>query len=55
MQNVAKIGILTLSDRASKGEYDDLSGKAIKECLDQWLITPFFCEYSVIADEYDLI
>lgn len=29
-----KAGVLTLSDRASKGEYEDLSGPAIVACLD---------------------
>ncbi len=29
-----KTGVLTLSDRASKGEYEDLSGPAIVACLD---------------------
>ncbi len=26
------IGVLSASDRASKGIYEDLSGKAIKKC-----------------------
>ena len=29
-----KAGVLTLSDRASRGEYEDLSGPAIVECLE---------------------
>ena len=29
-----KAGVLTLSDRASRGEYEDLSGPAIVQCLD---------------------
>jgi len=29
-----RVGILTLSDRASRGEYEDLSGPAILDCLD---------------------
>ena len=29
-----KAGVLTLSDRASAGEYEDMSGPAIVECLD---------------------
>ncbi len=29
-----KAGVLTLSDRASRGEYEDLSGPAIVDCLD---------------------
>ena len=37
----AKIGILTISDRASAGVYEDKSGAAIKECLELWIKTPF--------------
>ena len=51
----AKIGILTLSDRASAGIYEDLSGKAIKETLTQYLITPFECVYRVIEDDFEKI
>ena len=28
------IGILTISDRASRGEYEDLSGVEIKNCIE---------------------
>ena len=35
----AKIGILTMSDRASEGTYEDKSGPAIKEVLDGWIFT----------------
>jgi len=51
----AKIGILTLSDRANAGIYEDLSGKAIKETLTQYLITPFECVYRVIEDDFKKI
>lgn len=51
----AKIGILTLSDRASAGIYEDISGKAIKETLEQYLITPFECVYRVIGDDLEEI
>ena len=53
--NSVKIGILTASDRASAGIYDDLSSKAIKECLELWISSPFSCEYRLIADEFELI
>lgn len=53
--NSVKIGILTASDRASAGIYEDLSAKAIKECLALWISTPFTCEYRLIADEFGLI
>ena len=51
----AKIGILTLSDRASGGIYEDKSGPAIREVLDSWIVSEkeYFCE--VIPDEFELI
>lgn len=51
----AKIGIVTVSDRASAGIYDDISGKAIIDTLQQYLISPWQAEYKVIPDEQDLI
>lgn len=54
MSNI-KIGILTLSDRASAGIYEDLSGKAIKETLDAYLISEWESIYEVIPDEKELI
>lgn len=51
----AKIGILTLSDRASAGIYEDISGKAIYETLEEYLTTPFICVYRVIADDFEAI
>jgi len=51
----AVIGVLTISDRASKGIYEDISGKAIIEYLKEVLITPFEIEYRVIPDERELI
>jgi molybdopterin adenylyltransferase len=46
-----KIGILTISDRASAGDYEDLSGPAIEQVLREYLATE--CEYRrrVIPDE----
>jgi hypothetical protein len=51
----AKIGILTLSDRASEGTYEDKSGPAIKEVLDSWIVSEREYFYEVIPDEFDLI
>ncbi|MDE5603389.1 MAG: molybdopterin adenylyltransferase [Helicobacter sp.] len=47
----AKIGILTLSDRASAGIYEDISGNAIIATLQEYLISPWSNIYKVIADE----
>ena len=50
-----KIGIITVSDRASAGIYDDISGKAIIEVLSDYLISPWEEVYEVIPDEQDII
>ena len=47
----AKIGILTLSDRASAGVYEDISGKAIMETLGEYLTSEWEHEYDVIPDD----
>ena len=46
-----RIGILTVSDRASQGAYDDLSGPAIEAALREFIATP--CEYErrIVPDE----
>lgn len=51
----AKIGILTLSDRASAGIYEDKSGVAIKDILSQWITSEVEFKYQVIPDEFDQI
>jgi molybdopterin adenylyltransferase len=45
------IGILTVSDRASRGEYEDLSGPAIEEALRAYLATPCAFERVLVPDE----
>ncbi len=50
-----KIGILTLSDRASAGIYEDVSGKAVIDTLKEYLITEFEPVYKVIADDFEMI
>jgi len=51
----ARIGILTISDRASRGEYQDLSGPAIRDCLTEILSSPWEPVARVIPDEQPLI
>ena len=51
----AKIGIVTVSDRASAGVYDDVSGKAIIETLNAYLTSPWEPVYEVIPDEQAVI
>ncbi|WP_419769920.1 MAG: molybdopterin adenylyltransferase [Candidatus Marinarcus sp.] len=50
-EEVAKIGIVTCSDRASAGLYEDLSGKAIIEVLTSYLTSPWEAVYKVIEDD----
>ncbi|MCX8059736.1 MAG: molybdopterin adenylyltransferase, partial [Aquificaceae bacterium] len=51
----AKFGVLTISDRASRGEYEDLSGRYIIEYLREVVSSPFEVVYRVIPDEQGLI
>lgn len=55
MQEIIKIGVINISDRASAGIYEDIPGKAVVETLKDYLISPFETVYSVIPDEQDLI
>jgi len=50
-----RIGIVTVSDRASRGEYEDRGGPAIQEYLDDILTCEFATVGRVIADEQSLI
>ena len=50
-----KIGVINVSDRASKGIYEDIPGKAIVKTLNEYLTTPWEPVYRVIPDEQDLI
>jgi molybdopterin adenylyltransferase len=51
MKPDARIGIITVSDRASRGEYQDLGGPAIAEYLSEVLSNPWEAVPRVIADE----
>jgi molybdopterin adenylyltransferase len=51
MSERPKIGILTISDRASVGAYEDLSGPAIEAALRDYLATECVYERRVIPDE----
>lgn len=50
-----RIGIVTVSDRASRGEYEDLGGPAIQCCLKEFLASPWEPVCRVIPDERALI
>ncbi len=49
----AKIGIINVSDRASKGIYEDIPGKAIVATLTEYLTSEWESVYAVIPDEQD--
>ena len=50
-----RIGILTISDRASRGEYEDLGGPAIREWLSAALATPWQAVAHLVPDEQDQV
>ena len=54
-EKIAKIGIVTASDRASAGIYEDLSGKAIIDTISSYLTTPWEPVYRCIEDNQKTI
>ncbi len=50
-----RIGIVTVSDRASRGEYADRGGPAVRDYLNEVLTTPWEAVARLIPDETDLI
>ncbi len=46
-----KIGVLTASDRAAQGIYEDESGKAIEATMTAYLTVPFEVSYKLVPDE----
>lgn len=53
--NVARIGLLTISDRASRGEYEDKGGPAMHSWFERVLFSPWQAVARVIPDEQALI
>ncbi len=53
--NTLRIGLVSVSDRASQGVYQDLGIPALTDWLTQALSTPFEVESRVIPDEQALI
>jgi molybdopterin adenylyltransferase len=54
-QETPKIGVITISDRASRGEYEDKSGPAIVAALEDYLSTEVEYVRRLIEDERELI
>lgn len=50
-----KIGVITASDRASKGIYEDISGVAIQDAMKEYLKSEFEIVYRCIPDEQNII
>src|SRR5215470_11494267 len=50
-----RIGFVTVSDRASRGEYEDLGGPAMRACVGEILSCPWETVARVIPDERLLI
>jgi molybdopterin adenylyltransferase len=55
MMTKARIGIVTVSDRASRGEYEDKGGPAIQAWFSRVLTSEWEAVPRVIADEQPLI
>lgn len=50
-----RVGIVSVSDRAYRGEYEDRGGPAVRDYLGEVLVTPWEAETRVIPDEVELI
>ncbi|MEO0555792.1 MAG: molybdopterin adenylyltransferase [Bacteroidota bacterium] len=50
-----KIGIINVSDRASRGEYEDLPGQEVQRLLELWLSSSWEAVYAVVPDEQSLL
>ncbi len=46
-----KFGVLTVSDRATRGEYEDRGGPAIREYLGRVISSDFTCESKMVTDD----
>lgn len=53
--SITQIGVLTVSDRASRGEYQDLGGPAIQDYLDRVLTSAWQPVLRVVPDELEKV
>lgn len=53
--DAARFGVITVSDRASTGVYNDLSGPAILQFFAEAVESPWQAEYRLVPDEQPLI
>ncbi|WP_134091389.1 molybdopterin adenylyltransferase [Olivibacter sp. XZL3] len=54
-EKTIKIGIITVSDRASNGVYNDISGKEIIRALRSFIVQEWSQVYRIVPDEQVLI
>ena len=52
---VARIGVVTVSDRASQGVYEDLGGPAIREYLTKHVISEWTDISRIVPDETEVV
>lgn len=55
MPDTARIGIVTVSDRASRGEYEDRGGPAIRDYMNEVLTSPWEPVIRVISDDQPVV
>ena len=55
MATTARIGFVTVSDRASRGEYEDLGGPAMQEWLSKALTNDWEAVPRIVPDEQDQV
>ncbi len=51
----ARVGVVTVSDRASRGVYEDLGGPAVQRYLADVLVSPWTAVTRLVPDEFDLV
>jgi molybdopterin adenylyltransferase len=54
-KQITRIGVVTVSDRASRGEYEDRGGPAIHAYLTRVLVSPWDPVARIVPDEFELI
>src|SRR5712692_7505446 len=54
-RGLARVGILVISDRASRGEYDDKSGKAINDFLNKTVQSNWIAIVKIVPDGVDSV
>ena len=50
-----KVGFITISDRAARGEYVDIGGPAMQAWISQAILSPYEIDSIIIEDEQSLI